>query len=150
MILSRYKTYFILQAVFLIGILLYQSPWLFSKTTTGTIVSFGTAASSGNFRVVEMMRVSYEVEYESYIGYYTRNATPKSTSTVKIRYLTFSPGTSRLSTSIGEWGEPLLYYLIFFIGTSMFFLIPNESISKEMTIVLRKKRPWVKIDKRSD
>lgn len=51
-----------------------------------------------------MIRVSYEVDYESYIGYYRRNSIPKSTSKVKMRYLIFSPQTSSLSTSIGEWG----------------------------------------------
>jgi hypothetical protein len=143
MTLTKYKTYFALQGLFLLGILMYQSPWLFSNTTVGIIKEFGYAPYLRGRKTIELMNVDYLVNDKLYNRTYTRNATPDSQQNIIIRYLTFMPGASRIDTPVGEWEEPLLWYVVFFIFTSMMFFIPNDTTPKDMLVTISNKKPWV-------
>jgi hypothetical protein len=144
-LLSKTKTYFILQGVFLCCILLAQLFWVFSKSTNGQIIEFSRAASQGKWKHIELMTVRYWVAYHEYTETYTRNETPLAQKTISIRYSIFFPSVSRLNTFEGNWEEYLIWYLIFFGATTMIFFVPNTVLPKGTMFEFCKRYPFVKL-----
>jgi hypothetical protein len=145
MLLNKKQTYLLFQAIFIGCLLLVQLFWLFSKTTEGEIVSFDRAATTGKWKHIETMTVSYRVGLDQYTSVYTRNRTPLWQKQIAIRYSIFFPGISRLDSFITNWGEYMIWYLIFFLATSMIFFVPNDVLPKGTMFEIRSRFPWFKI-----
>jgi hypothetical protein len=143
MFLNKRQTYIYLQVLFIACLLLIQSTWIFSRTTNGEIISFDRAARTGKWKHIETMTVRYTVGYKQYTSVYTRNSTPLWQKQISVRYLTLFPGTSRIDSFITNWEEYMIWYLIFFLATSMIFFVPNEVLPKGTLFELRKQFPWV-------
>ncbi len=127
---------------------MFQFFWVFSKTTNVEIIDFGRAAKTGDFRFIETMTVRYMVDYSNYTATYTRNETPLWEKSTRIRYSTLFPGISRLDSFAGNWMEPLLYYLIFFLGTTIIFFVPSDILPKGILFEFSKNYPWIRVAKK--
>ena len=73
----------------------------------------------------------------------TRNETPLLQTTIRIRYLTFMPGVSRLDTYEGNWLGFQVALLIFFVITTMIFFIPNDTMPGKSYFYFTRKKPWI-------
>lgn len=145
MLLNKKQTYLFLQGLFIASLLLVQASWIFSRTTEGEVLSFDRAASTGKWKHIETMTVRYTVGDEQFISVYTRNRTPLWQKHITIRYLILLPGTSRIDSFITNWEEYLIWYLIFFLATSMIFFVPNDVLPKGTMFGFTRHFPWVKI-----
>ena len=143
MIISRTRFYGLF-VLFIIGLcLLYQAIWLFSKVTNGEIDGFGRGAGRG-YRSIQNATITYYAGHQEYTQNYLRNGVSDTTTTLEIRYLTFSPSFSRENTWVGNWGGPLLFFIIPFIVTSIVFL-QDGVIPFTARFQLDKKYPFVRM-----
>jgi hypothetical protein len=143
MVISRNKFYCLL-ILCIVGLcLLYQSIWLFSRVASGEIAGFGRGAGRG-YRSVQNTTIRYRVDQQLYTQDYLRNGISDTTTTLEIRYLIFWPSVSRENTLVGNWGVPLLFFIITFIITSIVFL-QDGVIPFEVAFQLGRKFPFVVI-----
>lgn len=146
MTLSKHQTYFALHGAFILAVLLFQTFWLFSRTTDAWIEGFGRAAQSGKFKSIETMTIDYAVNGQEYETTVTRNATPAEQQTIRVRYSKLWPDVCRLDTFEGNWLQPIIIYIIFFIFTTILFFVPNKDVLPKGTVfIFSKQRPWIKI-----
>jgi len=143
MVISR-KQFYGLLILAIIGLcLLYQGIWLFSRVTNGEIEGFGRGAGRG-YRSVQHTTIAYTVNQQVYEENYLRNGVSDTTTTMEIRYLIFWPSISRENTWVGNWGGPLLFFIIVFVITSIVFL-QDGVIPFTSKFQLNKKFPFVRI-----
>jgi hypothetical protein len=129
--LSKIQAYLFFLFSLIAICILYQAIWLFSKTTTGEILNFGTG-SGRDYKHVENVTIRYRVQNKEYLNTYLRNDLEGTIQRVPIKYLIFAPSISRMDNFIGNWGLVLVVFLIIFSCVSIFFLIqqivPNGSV----------------------
>jgi hypothetical protein len=143
MVISRKKFYCLL-ILCIVGLcLLYQSIWLFSRVANGEIAGFGRGTGRG-YRSVQNTTIRYRVDQQLYTLDYLRNGISDTATTLEIRYLIFWPSVSRENTWVGNWGVPLLFFIITFIITSIVFL-QDSVIPFKVAFQLGRKFPFVAI-----
>ena len=145
MTFNKFKAYLVLQLIFFTCLFFFQFFWLFSKTTDADILSFGRASNERGWHSIETMDVTYTIAGKKYNATYTRNETPKSQTSIKIRYSILFPEVSRIESFAGNWDQPLMYYLIYFLFTTMVFTVPGDIFPKNPIFVLSNKSPFVKV-----
>jgi hypothetical protein len=125
MILTRIQFYCLLIAVFLALGLLYEMPWLFSKTTPGVVQGYGFGTFKGR-RKLNKVFVDYTVGGRTYSQRFAYEGgymeAPDTAATIPIRFLTFAPSISRKDMLWQNWGVPLAFFAVTFIVTSIVFL----------------------------
>lgn len=142
MVISRSQFYGLLVLTIIGLCLLYQGIWLFSRVTNGEIEGFGRGAGRG-YRSVQNTAITYTVNQQVYEENYLRNEVSDTTTTMEIRYLIFWPSISRENTWVGNWGGPLLFFIIVFVITSIVFL-QDGVIPFTSKFQLNKKFPFVR------
>lgn len=145
MLLSKTKTYLLLQAIFVFCIAVVQLFWAFSRTTQGEILEFNRAADRGKWKQVETITVRYWVDYKEYTETYTRNKTPLWQKDIPVRYSILFPGVSRVDSFLSNWGEYMIWYLVYFLATTMLFFVPNEVLPRGTMFRLKPRHPVVTI-----
>ena len=140
---SKLQLYLLLQGIFIGSILLYQSLWLFSESTDAACRFYqGPYAERRNINPGTLM-YAYRAGDKIYTETTTRNETPLLQTTIRIRYLTFMPGVSRLDTYEGNWLGFQVALLIFFVITTMIFFIPNDTMPGKSYFYFTRKKPWI-------
>jgi hypothetical protein len=118
-------------------LLFYFSPWLFSATTTGVIIKpFEPNTLHAQFIVGDRL----------YTGRYMRSGIAFTERSVPIRYVRFQPQTSRINTFMGMWAEPIGWWAVFVLASSMLLLTDNTVFSKGTVFQLQKKYPWISME----
>ncbi|MEO6489223.1 MAG: hypothetical protein ABIO04_04710 [Ferruginibacter sp.] len=141
--LSKYKLYFTLHAIFIGIILLYQSAWLFSKTTNAYCYAYNEQQLVSRNESPGTLVYHYIVKDKMYRELTTRNEIPLSQHSIRIRYLPFEPSISRLDTFEGQWAGFVIFWGIFFVITTMIFFIPNETMPPNSYFYFNKRKPWI-------
>ena len=127
---GKMKMFLGLNGLIAIGLILYFSVWIFSRTVTGVMV-----------RPYEpnKITVAYEVDGQLYKESYMRNGWNYQKTKVPIRYSIFNPEVSRVNTFMGIFAEPLAWWLVFLIASAMLLLTNNAVFSKGTVFILQKK-----------
>jgi len=143
MVISRTRFYCLVILAIICVCLLYQGIWVFSRVANGEVLGFGRGVGKG-YRSVQNATIEYTVDHKVYEENYLRNGVSDTTSTMEIRYLIFSPSISRENTWVGNWGGPLLFFIITFIITSIVFL-QDGVIPFTSKFEVNKKYPFVRV-----
>lgn len=144
MVISRKRLYLLIVIVLLGLCGLYQTTWLFSRVTNGEIAGFGHGTGGRGYRSVQNTTINYIVAGQTYTESYLRNGTSDTATTMGIRYLIFSPSISRENTWIGNWGGPMLFFIITFLITTIVFL-QDSVIPFSTRFQIDRKYPFVKM-----
>jgi len=142
--LNKLKAYLALQASVLLLCLLYESVWLFSRTTTAGITAYGRLSSYRRARSINTLDAFYTVDGKEYDASYLRNAYSSPDNKLPVRYLIFAPSISRPDTLMGNWGVPIVAFPIIFLISTIAFL-QKEIIPHETIFVLSKRKPFLKL-----
>ena len=105
--LNKHQTYIASLAVGVLLCLLYQSIWIFSRTTSAAINR--TDAHVYNGSKINLIHATYQVDYKSYDGTYLRDDYDTSRHFLKIRYLIFAPDVSRTESFVTNWGPLIMF-----------------------------------------
>ena len=144
---SRFQLYFLLQFIFIGIILLYQSVWHFYGVTTTADCSVTSNRLNYKNAIINSGTLSYlyhanDIVYEDYT---TRNEIPLEQNEIEVKYLKFWPSMSRANTFEENWLGFFITYGIFFMFTSLFFLIDNDTVPNKSYFYFTRKKPWVNI-----
>ena len=116
---------------------LYFGTWLLSPETTALIAPPYNANT---------INIQYEVNGEIYGGSHLRNEIPFYQKQIEIHYFIFDPSYSRINSFLGLYAEPLGWWLVFLLASSMLLLMPNTVFSKGTRFQIQKKFPWISMD----
>jgi len=141
--LSKLKLYLLFHGIFIGTVLLYQSVWLFSKTTMAYCYAYNEKQLVERGESPGTLVYHYLADDVMYRETTTRNEIPLSQHQVQVRYLPFLPSVSRLDTFAGNWLGFIITWGIFFVITSMIFFIPNETMPKNSYFYFTKRKPWI-------
>jgi hypothetical protein len=139
MILSKLQTLLLLCAIIAIC-LIYQAPWIFSRTTTGEIVN--TFEGGRMMKRVQYITVGYSVNGKSHTGHYPASAALGYREKVPVRYLSFAPAISRVNTPAGNWGWIIIALPAGFVFLSICFLT-KELVPANSQFQLGNKFPFL-------
>jgi hypothetical protein len=140
--LTRNQTWLAVLATGIVLCLLYQSVWIFSRTTTARIYSY--TVNNGNQHNPNWMNASYMVGYDTYYGSYLRNGYDVDNRTFRIRYLIFKPDVSRADTFASNWGVEIMFFIIWALITSIVFL-RKDIVSANAVFLFQKHRPFISV-----
>ena len=140
--LTRNQTWLAVLATGILICLLYQSVWIFSRTTTARIYSY--TVNNANQNSPNWMNASYTVDYDTYYGTFLRDGFDVDKRNFKIRYLIFNPKISRADTFSSNWGVEILFFIIWSIVTSIVF-IRKDIVSANAVFLFQKHRPFVSV-----
>ncbi|HVK97089.1 MAG TPA: hypothetical protein VM368_04685 [Flavisolibacter sp.] len=121
------------------GLILFMhlGRWIFSDTTTGTIIRPFQST---------IINVSYSVDSKTYNQSLLRNDVSFFENQVKLRYLKNDPSIARVDSFMGLYAEPLAWWLVFLLATSILFFTNNSIFSKGTTFIVHKKFPWISME----
>lgn len=142
--LNKRQAFLAILAVLLFLCLLYQSVWIFSRTTTGQVYAADATSRRGGRRI-SWMYATYTVGTTTYDGSYFRNEHDVENRSVAIRYLLFAPGISRTNTFSSNWGALIMLFIGLGLVTSIVF-IRKDIVADQAIFILQAKRPFVKIE----
>jgi hypothetical protein len=137
--LNKRKTYFASLGVVVIICLLYQSIWIFSRTTRAEYLSY-----EKDRRGAYWMIASYQVNYETYRGEFLQDGFNPGNRYFNVRYLIFSPGLARSDTFVSNWG-PLILFFIFLALVNSIVFVRNNIISNQAVFLFQRTRPFIQI-----
>lgn len=144
--LTKLRAYLTIQATVIGLCLLYEGAWLFSRTTTAGITSFGHLSSYRRGHSINTMDAYYVVDGKEYDASYLRSGYFSTDGLIPVRYLIFAPSISRPDTFMGNWGVPIVTFPIIFLISTIAFL-QKEIIPHETIFVLSRKKPFIKLIK---
>ena len=134
---GKLKMFLLLQGIAVFVLLCYFSIWMISGKTTGTLIRPYFSNT---------MNISYQVGPKTYTRSYARYDVPFGELKVPIRYLLFSPSSSRVDSFMGLLAEPLGWWLVFLLASSMLLLTDNTVFSKGTVFQIHKKFPWLSME----
>jgi hypothetical protein len=137
--LNKRKTYFVFLAAVVVICLLYQSVWIFSRTTQAEYLGY-----ERDHRGAYWMIASYQVNFENYRGYFLQDGFNPDNRFFKVRYLIFSPDLARSDTFASNWGWLILFFIVMSLIISIVF-IRNDIISNQAVFQFQKTRPFIQI-----
>ena len=148
MTLSKLRSYITIQCAYLILAGIYQTIWLFSNVCSAIVMDSGSGPY-GSTHNIEYVEVVYVVESREYHSTYFRNAIPKNTESIEIKYLKFAPGISRPNNLSGNWGIVFAIFLVYFISLTIIFLTP-DLIPNGATFRFSSSSPYLSVIKKSN
>ena len=144
--LNKRQALLAILAVLLFLCLLYQSVWIFSRTTTGQVYAADATRYRGRGRSMPSWEhATYTVDNITYDGSYLRNEHDVENRSVQIRYLLFAPGISRANKFSSNWGSLIMLFIALALVASIVF-IRKDIIADQAIFLLQAKRPFVKIE----
>lgn len=143
--LSRFQLYFLLQFIFIGIIMLHQLIWLYQSETIIADCSVTSNRYTYKNSIVNSGTLSYRYKANEtiYDDYTTRNEIPLEQKEIEVKYLKFWPSMSRVNTFEDNWLGFIITYALFFVFTSGFFLIDNDTVPNRSYFYFTKKKPWV-------
>ena len=129
--------FFLLNGIIAFCILVYTAVWYSAPVTIGKI----DTPYSGS-----VMDVSYKAGEVKLTGTYMRYDVDWRTREVMICYLSFNPSSSRVRSFMGIAAEPLGWWLVFLLASSMALLTDNFVFSKGTVFWIQKKFPYIWMD----
>lgn len=134
---GKLKMFLLLNGFIAFGLLLYFGSWLLSSTTIATIIPPLNANT---------IHVQYQVKGKEYTNTHLRNEVPFAQKQVKVQYFIFDHSVSRIPSFMGMYAEPLGWWFVFLLASSMLLLMPNTVFSKGTMFQLQKRFPWISMD----
>ncbi len=134
---GRLRMFLFLNGFIALCLLIYFGAWLTGGTTVAKIIPPLSANT---------IHVQYEVAGKTFTGTHLRNEIPFAQKQVRVRYFVLDPSISRIPTFLGMYAEPLAWWLVFLLASSMLLLMPNSVFSKGTMFQLQKKFPWILMD----
>lgn len=138
--LTRRRTYLVILGLGFLLCLLYQSVWIFSRTTTARIESYTTDKQSRSGP--NKMWASYTVDYETYYESFLIDGFDVQRKYFRVRYLVFNPGISRSDNFASNWGSEIMFFIIWTIITSIVFT-RKDIVSADAVFIVRRRWPFV-------
>ena len=129
--------FLLLNGIIALGLVIYFSAWLLSAKAIAVIVPPYNANT---------INIQYQVKGNVYTGRHLRNEIPFYQKEIKVHYYLFNPAKSRIISYLGLFAEPLGWWLVFLMASSMLLLMPNTVFSKGTKFQLQKKFPWISMD----
>lgn len=126
-----------LNGIIAFGLVVYFATWCLGGKTNATIVSPYNSIT---------ITVKYQAKGKIYTGKHLRGDIPFYQQQVPIRYSILNPSSSRINSYMGMYAEPLAWWLVFLLASSMLLLMPNTVFSKGTVFQLQKKFPWISMD----
>ena len=118
-------------------LVVYFGTWLLSPETTASIVPPYNANT---------ITIQYQAKGKIYAGKHLRNEIPFYQKEIDVHYFVFDPSSSRINSFLGFYAEPLGWWFVFLLASSMLLLMPNTVFSKGTQFQLQKKFPWISMD----
>jgi hypothetical protein len=144
--LSRFQLYFLLQFIFIGLVMLYQLLWFFGGTTMADCSITSNDLTYKNSIINSgTLSYRYRVNEKIYDDYTTRNEVPLEQKEIEVKYLKFWPSMSRVNTFEDNWLGFMITYCLFFVFSSIFLLIDNDTIPNRSYFYFTKKKPWINI-----
>lgn len=144
--LNKREALLALLALWIVIPLLYQSVWIFSRTTTARVYAADAVQTSS--RRFSMMYAEYTVGSVTYKGSYFRDEQDLENRHLTVRYLSFSPGVSRKDSFAGNWAYALIFTLVLSLITAI-VAIRKDIIADQASFLISKRRPFVKLENNS-
>ena len=150
--LNKREAFVVLLGIWVILPLLYQSMWVFSRTTTATVYAAdatrtGRGGVSGRRWIsgISMEYAAYDVDHVTYHGSYFRDERDVDNRSVTVRYLIFAPGISRKNSFAGNWGYTIVFIVFFSLITSILF-IRKDILADGAIFFVQGKWPLIRIE----
>jgi hypothetical protein len=134
---GKNKMFLFLNGIIATFLLLYFGSWLMSGDTEANIVPPYNANT---------INIQYRVNENIYTGNHLRNDIPFSEKQITIKYFVLNPASSRISSFLGMYAEPLAWWFVFLLASAMLLLMPNTVFSRGTMFQLQKKFPWISMD----
>lgn len=132
------RTFFLaLNGIAMVLLLLYFVFWLLGSSTTGKIKPPLMAT---------LVQVQYNVGGKKYTESFMRHDIPLAQRTVTVRYQAWNPALSRIQSFMGIGAEPLAWWFVFLLASTMLLLTNNTVFSKGTRFRLQKRFPWLLMD----
>ena len=135
--LSKLQMFFAFNGGIAFILACYIAVWVSGKTADAVIITPFAASR---------LKAVYEVKGKNYEGQYLRLDIPFNKRVITIRYLSFAPSYSRVSSFMGIALEPLAWWLVFLLASSMLLLTNNVVFSKGAQFHFHRKFPWISMD----
>jgi hypothetical protein len=134
---GKLTMFLLLNGAIAIILILYFGIWMLSGKTTAAIIPPYNANT---------ITVQYEVKGNIYKDKHLRGEIPFFQKQVSIYYFILDPSSSRINSFMGLYAEPLAWWLVFLIASSMLLLMTNTVFTKGTIFQLQKKFPWISMD----
>lgn len=134
---GKTRMFFLLNGSIAFGLIVYFGTWLLSPEAVALIVPPYNANT---------INIQYEAGGKIYTGNHLRNEIPFSQKKINVHYYLFNRSSSRINSFLGLYAEPLGWWLVFLLASSMLLLMPNTVFSKGTTFQLQKSFPWISMD----
>ena len=134
---GKLKMFLLLQGVALTILVVYFSIWLTAEKSTAVVV----APFYSN-----MINIEYSANETTIRKSLLRFDVPFDKRKVRIRYLGFHPASARINSFMGIFAEPLAWWLVYLLASSMLLLTHNTVFSKGTIFQLHKRFPWISMD----
>lgn len=134
---GKLKMFLFLNGFIAIILFFYFAFWWISDRAIATIVPPLNANT---------ITVQYRVNNTVYTDRLLRGEIPYSDKQVPVRYSLLKPSAAYIPTFMGLYAEPLAWWLVFLIASSMLLLMTNTVFTKGTMFQLHKKFPWISMD----
>lgn len=140
---SKPRFYLLIHATVIGLILLYQSAWLFSKSTTAYCYAYNSEQLLARGEDPGTLVYHYLVDNELHRETTTRNGIPIDQHYINIRYFSLFPSFSRPDTFYGNWGAFIIGWGLFFVISTLIFFVPNETMPRNSFFYFTRRKPWI-------
>ena len=135
---GKLRMFLFLNGAILFALLCYSAFWLlFGETVMGKVVTP---------YLPNTITVQYKAKGDTFKKTYMRNGVPFSYKEVSVRYLSFSPSSSRINSFMGFLAEPLAWWFVFLLASAMLLLTNNTVFSRGTIFQLHKGFPWISME----
>ena len=135
--IGKLKLFLIINGSIAVGLLCYFLLWFLSPTAMGKMVSPFYANT---------ITVKYVAHGHEFMVDFMRNDISYSDRNIAIAFLSFHPQSSRVRSFMGVCAEPLAWWFVFLLASSMLLLTDNLVFSKGTVFIFQKKFPWVSME----
>lgn len=129
--------YFLLNGIIAFFILVYSAIWFAAPATLGSI---------NNPYSSSVMDVSYKAGEEEFTETFMRYDVDLRAREVTVSYLPFNPSSARIRSFMGIAAEPLGWWVVILLASTMLLFTDNFVFSKGTEFRLQKKFPWIWMD----
>jgi hypothetical protein len=133
--ITKRKMFLLLNGTIAVALCLYFGFWILSPKVIGEI--------QHPLQNSTTMIVKYTVDKEQYTNTILRNGISFLETKVLLCYSKSNPAKCRIYSYMGLFAEPLAWWLVFFLASSILLLTNNSVYSKGTVFIVQKKRPFI-------
>jgi hypothetical protein len=135
--MSKLSMFLCLNGIIAFFLVIYFGIWLTGEKTTAKVVAPYAASKVTGV---------YAVDGIIYKKSYLRNDIAMRDTAFQITYFKNRPSSSRIYSFMGIAAEPLAWWFIFLLASSMLLLTDNLVFSKGTVFRIQKKFPWISME----